>query len=314
MVKSIKNKITVFGVEIDEVTEDQVIDQIDQWLKGKTKQSFSASKHYVVTPNIEFLMAAKKDPEFKKILNNADLKIPDSARFNWIKSMGESTALKRLLVWPFFFFPSVKTLPSFPVTTGADIMSRLIEESGEKGYRIGLIGGRAGLAEKVRQRYLAGDKTSGIVFTDSSIKVDSDGNTINSKYEVRSNTPNFLGKLAKQIQNSNIKSQNVSDFGFRNSDFPELDILFVGLGQVKQEKWIHKNLDKLPVKIMMGVGGSIDYLSGDIARAPLFMRRLGLEWLFRLILQPWRIKRFGKLVEFVFIMLAISDEQVPASQ
>jgi len=73
------------------------------------------------------------------------------------------------------------------------------------------------------------------------------------------------------------------------------DILFVAFGHGKQEKWIHENLRDLPsVKIAMGVGGAFDYISGSIKRAPLFLRQIGLEWLYRLVIQPGRIRRIWK--------------------
>src|SRR3989338_5459360 len=80
------------------------------------------------------------------------------------------------------------------------------------------------------------------------------------------------------------------------------DILFVAFGHIKQEKWIGKNLKKIPVKVAMGVGGAFDYLSGEVMRAPKFIRVLGLEWLFRLILQPWRIKRQLALVKYMILL------------
>ncbi|MFH0815086.1 MAG: WecB/TagA/CpsF family glycosyltransferase [Candidatus Falkowbacteria bacterium] len=70
------------------------------------------------------------------------------------------------------------------------------------------------------------------------------------------------------------------------------DILCVALGAPKQELWIEKNISQLPsVKISVGVGGTFDYLSGRINRAPRAVRTLGLEWLFRLIAEPARAKR-----------------------
>lgn len=69
-------------------------------------------------------------------------------------------------------------------------------------------------------------------------------------------------------------------------------ILLVGLGSPKQEKWIYENLAKMPsVKMAVGVGGAFDFISGRVKRAPKFLQKIGLEWLWRLILQPWRIKR-----------------------
>lgn len=72
-------------------------------------------------------------------------------------------------------------------------------------------------------------------------------------------------------------------------------ILFVGFGHNKQERWITENLHKLPsVKIAMGVGGSFDFIAGKVQRAPRWMQKIGVEWLWRLIQEPWRIKRIWK--------------------
>lgn len=85
------------------------------------------------------------------------------------------------------------------------------------------------------------------------------------------------------------------------------DVLFVALGAPKQEKWIYENLPKLnSVKLAVGVGGAFDFISGDVKRAPKFMRRIGLEWLWRLFAQPRRIKRIFNAV-IVFPMLFFVD-------
>ena len=69
------------------------------------------------------------------------------------------------------------------------------------------------------------------------------------------------------------------------------EILLVALGMPKQEKWIYDNLKKMPaVKLAVGVGGSFDFISGRVRRAPRFVQKMGLEWLWRLFAQPsqWR--------------------------
>lgn len=91
----------------------------------------------------------------------------------------------------------------------------------------------------------------------------------------------------------------IADFGLLKGT----DILFVAFGSPKQELWIANNLKKLPVRVAIGVGGAFDMISGKVPRAPLFMRSLGLEWLFRLIIQPWRLKRQLSLLTFVFLVL-----------
>jgi N-acetylglucosaminyldiphosphoundecaprenol N-acetyl-beta-D-mannosaminyltransferase len=64
------------------------------------------------------------------------------------------------------------------------------------------------------------------------------------------------------------------------------DILWVGLGLVKQEKWIAEHLGKIKVPWMIGVGAAFDFHAGRVKRAPLFFRRMGLEWLYRLAFEP----------------------------
>jgi N-acetylglucosaminyldiphosphoundecaprenol N-acetyl-beta-D-mannosaminyltransferase len=85
--------------------------------------------------------------------------------------------------------------------------------------------------------------------------------------------------------------------------YPKTDILFVAFGSPKQEFWIAENLAGLPVKVVIGVGGAFDFISGKVRRAPVFVRKLGFEWLFRLIIQPWRIKRQLRLVKFIFLVI-----------
>ena len=83
----------------------------------------------------------------------------------------------------------------------------------------------------------------------------------------------------------------------------ETDILFVAFGSPKQEIWIADNLNDLNAKVVMGVGGAFDFITGKVPRAPKFLRNLGLEWLFRLIMQPWRIKRQVSLIRFVVLVI-----------
>lgn len=102
--------------------------------------------------------------------------------------------------------------------------------------------------------------------------------------------------------------------GFRNGYFEDeekvvtdiknsnADILFVGMGSPKQEKFIYNNLDKLNVKFAMGVGGSFNVLSGEFKRAPQIVQKLGLEWFYRFILNPKRLPRILSLPKFIFLL------------
>lgn len=119
------------------------------------------------------------------------------------------------------------------------------------------------------------------------------------------------GIAEKTAQNLNKKYPNLKIVGWLDGDIDlekcyrfindaRPDVLFVALGAPKQEKWIFENLQKIKsVKLAIGVGGTFDFLSSRIKRAPKLIRRAGLEWLWRLFVQPRRIKRiFNAVIVF----------------
>jgi N-acetylglucosaminyldiphosphoundecaprenol N-acetyl-beta-D-mannosaminyltransferase len=85
------------------------------------------------------------------------------------------------------------------------------------------------------------------------------------------------------------------------------DVLFVAYGAPRQDLWIDAHKDELPpsLKLAMGVGGVYDYLAGRVPLAPLWVRRIGFEWLYRLVKQPWRWRRILRV--FRFGLLAIAE-------
>jgi len=208
-------KVDILGVKIDDVNMSEALETVHQWLQ-------KSEKRYIVTPNPEFIVTAQQDPLFRKILNDADLSIPDGAG---LKLSGK---IKNTVI-------------------GVDLMEKLVDKSREWGVTLGFLGGGPGVAEACVER------------------------------------------LQKKYPGIKV-------------DFAKADLLFVALGHPKQEKWIYQNLPKLDVKVAMGVGGAFDYLSGKLPRAPKWIRNIGLEWLFRLIIQPWRIKRQFKLLQYVWLL------------
>ncbi len=84
------------------------------------------------------------------------------------------------------------------------------------------------------------------------------------------------------------------------------DVLFVALGAPKQEYWIADHIEALGIPVGMGIGGSMDVLSGNVKRAPKWMQKLSLEWLYRLLIQPSRYKRMLALPKF---MLAVKKQK-----
>ncbi len=249
----------ILGVRIDKVTLNQASKVIWSWIAEK-----STKLHIIVTPNFEFLIKASTDPEFREILNTADLSIPDSSRIGWLRDqLQEKNQLKRVVKW--FTFPfSAGT--SFPVTTGIDLMLKLCGEASVQGATIGLLGGKDRVAEQAAECLKKSYPELKISFAESGGNIDKEGNS-------------------------------------RTTLLKPCNILFTAFGQVKQEKFLARNKSKLNCQVAMGVGGAFDYISGQIPRAPLFLRKIGLEWLFRLVVEPWRIKRQLAIFKFILRIL-----------
>lgn len=251
-------KKNVLGIKIDDINIDQATNVVVSWLKTSTK-------HYIVTTNPETIVMAQKDQELKKIVNNADLSIPDGVGLRLV------TDIECL-------------------SPGIDLMEELISRSLDYGFTIGFLGGNDGVAEKATECLMRKYPNLKISFVSDGGIIDENGERIrqvgSSKYYV--------------LREYTGKSKNTHT---TNYILPATDILFVAFGQPKQEKWIAKNLPNIPVKVAMGIGGGLDYLSGQVPRAPKLLRRFGFEWLFRLILQPWRIKRQLALLEYLRLIM-----------
>jgi N-acetylglucosaminyldiphosphoundecaprenol N-acetyl-beta-D-mannosaminyltransferase len=86
------------------------------------------------------------------------------------------------------------------------------------------------------------------------------------------------------------------------------DLLFVARSTMNQEPWIEKYQEVLKVPVVMGVGGSFDVVSGKLKRAPALFRRLGLEWLYRLLQEPSRFKRMLVLPRFALKVIKDGDK------
>ncbi|KRQ87443.1 putative N-acetylmannosaminyltransferase [Caloramator mitchellensis] len=150
--------------------------------------------------------------------------------------------------------------------TGIDLMVNICKRAAEKGYGVYFLGAKPGVAE-------------------TAVEV--------------------LKKRFKGLNVVGVRDGYYKDEAEVIKDIIEKkpDILFVAMGSPKQEYWIRNNMEKLNVSLYMGIGGSLDVLSGNIKRAPKFMRSCGLEWLYRLIKEPWRYKRMGVLPVFLYRVL-----------
>ena len=89
------------------------------------------------------------------------------------------------------------------------------------------------------------------------------------------------------------------------------DIVLVALGAPKQEIWIHRNASALRPSVLFGVGASLDFIAGRVRRAPRWISRAGLEWLFRLVLEPRRLARRYLLNDPKFLAILLRTSREP---
>jgi N-acetylglucosaminyldiphosphoundecaprenol N-acetyl-beta-D-mannosaminyltransferase len=160
--------------------------------------------------------------------------------------------------------------------TGVDFMEEVCKRSSERPLRLGFLGGRGGVAEMTAECLKGKYPWIDVVFVG----------------EEWSKEVSSMKYLVSSIQNTKYQIPNT-----------KIDILFVAFGHPKQEEWINENLEHLPVKVAMGVGGAFDYISGRVKRAPFMVRAIGMEWLYRLIREPWRWRRQMALGKFAWLVI-----------
>jgi len=252
----------ILGVKIDLVKTEKILEETRKYLKRTSKFNFQFSKklirpYIIFTPNPEIIIYAQKEPVFKEIVNSAQINIPDGIGISW--------ALKRL------FNIEITVIP------GVDLMKKLCQTAEDNRFQIGLIGGSNGLAVETAEC---------LKKTYTKLKIETLGEP-----EVR------IGEEKDRLKILGNDTDEYFKILCGEINKKKIDMLFVALGFPKQEYFINKlkaasqkSKFKKPL-VMMGVGGSFDYLVGRIPRAPEWMRERGFEWLFRLIHQPFRIKR-----------------------
>ena len=236
------DSIEVLGVRVDDVTYDEVLAWLDACVA-------SGEPHQLVTLNPEMLMVARREPAFRRLLNEADLNVADG--------VGLLLAARWL------------GHPLRGRVTGSDGIYRLTAHCAQQGYRPFFLGAGPGVAEAAAGRLAA----------------------LNPGLEVAGT---YAGSPRPEDEDEIVARVRAAG--------PE--VLYVAYGVPAEEKWIARNRQRLGVPVMVGVGGAFDFVAGVTKRAPGWMRRLGLEWLHRLVHEPWRWRRQLALPHFAALVLA----------
>jgi N-acetylglucosaminyldiphosphoundecaprenol N-acetyl-beta-D-mannosaminyltransferase len=219
------------------VTTAEVIELVRDYMK-------SPRLHQIATINPEFVMAAQKDAEFRRVLMEADLCIPDGVGL--------------LLAGRWMGQPLPERV------AGSDLVYLLAELSAGECWRLFLLGAAPGVAEEASR-------------------------LLQLMYPELEIAGTFAGSPEPEENEAIVRMINKS----------QADMLFVAYGAPKQDKWIARNRTALTsVRVAMGVGGSLDFITGRAVRAPRWVQKIGLEWLHRLFKEPWRWRRMASLPKF----------------
>ncbi|MBN2157879.1 MAG: WecB/TagA/CpsF family glycosyltransferase [Spirochaetes bacterium] len=230
-----RDKVVLLGVEIDNVMKDEALAIFDEIIKSRVPS-------LVVTPNVDHIMNIQKDAEFREIYKKASLVLTDGVPLMWA-SRFLGTPIKEKIA-------------------GSDVFHDICRVGAKKGYRIFLMGGREGAAERtveiMRERHpsiqIVGHYSPPVGFEDDEREM-------------------------KKIENMLAAAKP--------------DVLFLGLGSPKQEKFYTMYSVRFGIPVTMGIGITFEYVSGMVKRAPVWMQKAGLEWLYRLIKEPKRLwKRY----------------------
>jgi exopolysaccharide biosynthesis polyprenyl glycosylphosphotransferase len=233
-----KDKSRLLGIDIDSLTAGQFLDRIDTFIK-------SGKPHQISYLNADCLNKCWSDRLYREVISESDLVYADGMGVVWASRLFGNPLPERL--------------------NANDLLPQFCQRSEEKNYRIFLLGGEKGIAEKTAE-------------------------DLKTKYPnlqiVGCHHGYFSGKKEEEDVITLIHESKV-------------DILIVGMGAPKQELWIKNNIDRLGAPVAWGVGGLLDYSAKGLQRAPVWMRKAGMEWFWRLCLEPrrlWRRYLLGNLL------------------
>lgn len=247
----------ILGTNITTVSIAEILEFVEKNLDKK------GVKIPIVTPNPEILMYAFEHEPYREVLNKAAISLADGVGVVISGKILKKGIKERI--------------------TGVDFMLSLCSLAAERGFTVGFLGGREGVADKTAECLVKKYPNLIVGFVNS--EWNEYGFDKAKKYK------------AKDEKATSQKSEA------RSHKSNHIDILFVAFGFPKQEIWIDENIEKIPVTVAMGVGGAFDYISGNVKRAPKLVRDIGMEWAFRLLVQPWRIKRQMALPRFAIEVL-----------
>lgn len=284
----------ILGVKINFINSiDDALYIIESFLKDK-----DTSNHLICTTNAEFIVDAQKDKEFKDIINNSSLSLPDGIGVLFARYYLEqaekynSKLIKILLFFKVIVDIVINNKEIGEKVSGVDLTTEILKKSLKNEYTAFFLGG--------------------MVTNFFGYKIDPQPYDISTRAatNVKKMYPNIkiigsTSQFSRDIKDD-MKTVEYIKECMKKNNIDVLDFLFVGYNHKHQEKWIIRNSSKIPAKVSIGVGGTLDYLSGHLKRPKSYK----YEWLKKLIYRPTKFKRIYKAVfTFSYLLIKYSINQ-----
>lgn len=272
-------RVDVLGVHIDNLSINSANTVIGKLINSSKKTKRSTS-YYVVKPYVEFITSAYSDTFIRDIINKADIVLPDGVSLQWASSYlyGKPykaflKTIRSLLLW--IHKDEWRTQIITQNHGGPNQTIPLLKLAEKNKWNIGIIGGKPD--EIITRKH-----------------------SLNELFPELKNLYCWQGYFTNQdtpVLVNDIKSK-------------DLDILFVAMGFPIQEKFIYTNKDEGLAKVLIGEGGTFDYdeLGGKTKRASQKVQRYGLEWLWRVTIQPRRVTRLFSILKFIILVKRFSSK------
>jgi N-acetylglucosaminyldiphosphoundecaprenol N-acetyl-beta-D-mannosaminyltransferase len=301
------NKVNVAGLKIDSMTKQEVLTVIQERMTVKEKT-------FIITPYSEFLYHSLRDPKLLDIFNKADISVPDgigifwAAKFLQIPFTAKSFYGKILqafwqVMWTLggILFHPFHTTPSANASTPPlNTSLRQLADDREGGEHSAVDLGSSAEQPSNGAKHSPKEKIPGSELIWDLAKLAAQNNWSIYLLGGFGDTSKLVARRLEDSITQKDGRRLLLYWSNKNPDDPTIiddikktnpEMVFVAFGPIKQEKWIVENMDKLPAKFYIGLGGTFDYIAGKRLSPPKFIRSIGLEWLYRLITQPYRLKR-----------------------
>ena len=266
--------VKLFGIPVAKVTEEEAVERIIAFAKDHNAQ-------LVATLNVDFVANAVSGWPFG---GNDEL-------WGYLKTADFVTADGM----PIVLLSKLMRNPLPERVTGADMVPAICRRCAEEGLSVYVLGGDREAVEAAFEK-LGGGR--------SRETLDSTSSTTNSQLPTINSQPRIAGIDPAFVKLDQDQPEIVDRI---NAAKP--DVIFVALGNPKQELWMGRNRAKLDVGVMIGVGGTFNFIAGTVKRAPKWMQRCGLEWIYRILQEPgrlWRRYAYGLFkfswLSFCFLM------------